>query len=65
MKPSEIKLKIRNSLFDTLSTIDSVLSVTLVGSFIDNKDLSGISDIDTIVVCQSLDKRLFILPHII
>ena len=59
MKPSEIKRNIERSLFGKLREIKGVISVTLVGSFIDRKDLIGISDIDTIVICKSLDKKLF------
>ena len=59
MKPSEIKLNIRKDLFEKLGGIQGVVSVTLVGSFVDREDLAGISDIDTIVICKSLDKKLF------
>ena len=59
MKPSEIKLNIRKDLFAKLGGIQGVVSVTLVGSFVDREDLAGISDIDTIVICKSLDKKLF------
>ena len=59
MKPSEIKLNIRKDLFERLGAIQGVISVTLVGSFVDRKDMAGISDIDTIVICKSLDKKLF------
>ena len=59
MKPSEIKRNIERSLFGKLREIKGVISVTLVGSFIDRKDLIGISDIDTVVICKSLDKKLF------
>ena len=33
--------------------------ITIVGSFIDKNDLSGISDIDVIVICKSLNKKKF------
>tara|TARA_B100000315_G_scaffold51275_1_gene45790 strand:+ start:5637 stop:7097 length:1461 start_codon:yes stop_codon:yes gene_type:complete len=59
VKPSEIKLNIRNDLFEKLGGIQGVISVTIVGSFVNQEDLSGISDIDTIVICSSLDKKLF------
>ena len=59
MKPSAVKLSIQQSLFEKLGKIDRVISITIVGSFINQEDLSGISDIDTIVICSSLDKKLF------
>ena len=33
--------------------------MTLVGSFIDRGDLTGISDIDTIVICDRLTEEVF------
>ena len=59
MKIEKIKEKIRQKLFQTLGKINGVVSVTLVGSFVDKEDLTGISDIDTVVICKSLDKKLF------
>ena len=56
---AQIKKNIKQALFDKLGCIQGVISVTLVGSFVNQRDLSGISDIDTIVVCKSLDKKLF------
>ena len=55
----EIKKKIKTALFDKLIKIDKVISVTIVGSFVDCDDLSGISDIDTIIICDYLDKDIF------
>lgn len=46
-------------IFQRLTAIPGVLSVTLVGSFCDREDLSGISDIDVVVVCESLDRVTF------
>ena len=48
MKPSRIKKKIKHQLFDCLFSLDEIISVTLVGSFVDRDDLSGISDINNI-----------------
>ncbi|MBT7901994.1 MAG: histidine phosphatase family protein [Candidatus Marinimicrobia bacterium] len=56
---AQIKKNIKQALFDKLGCIQGVISVTLVGSFVNQRDLSGISDIDTIVICKSLDKKLF------
>ena len=46
-------------IFQRLTEIPGVLSVTFVGSFCDREELSGISDIDVVVVCESLDRTLF------
>ena len=59
MNAAKIKENIRQELFQKLAEINGVVSVTLVGSFVNQKDLVGISDIDTIVICKSLDKKLF------
>jgi ribonuclease H / adenosylcobalamin/alpha-ribazole phosphatase len=59
LREFEIKQLIRNNIFKGLSSVPEVLSVTLVGSFIDREDLAGISDIDTIVVCDKLNKEVF------
>ena len=57
--PIITKDTIKSFLFDSLIAIDNVISVTIVGSFIDKDDLSGISDIDTIIICNHLDKEIF------
>ena len=54
----EIK-KIKSEIFNKISEIDEIISITIVGSFIDRNDLSGISDIDVIVICKSLNKEQF------
>jgi len=59
MNPEKIKHRIKIQLFEKLREINEIISVTLVGSFINQKDLVGISDIDTIVICNSLNKKLF------
>lgn len=46
-------------IFQRLAAIPGVLSVTFVGSFCDREDLSGISDIDVVVICESLDRSTF------
>jgi len=56
---SKIKQTIKNEIFSRLYSVHGVLSVTLVGSFIDSDDLGGISDIDTIVVCKNLNGVIF------
>jgi ribonuclease H / adenosylcobalamin/alpha-ribazole phosphatase len=52
---SEIKKRIIDTIFSQLSSVCGVLSITIVGSFIDRDDLAGISDIDTIVICEKLN----------
>ena len=59
MKTSDIKINIKKSLFEKLGRIQDVVSVTIVGSFVEREDLTGISDIDTVVICKSLNKKLF------
>ncbi len=46
-------------IFQRLTAIPGVLSVTFVGSFCDREELSGISDIDVVVICESLDREVF------
>ena len=60
MKHSLIKNNIQKSLFNKLKKINGVISITLVGSFVNKNDLSGISDIDTIVICKSLNYKKFL-----
>ena len=55
----EIKKRIEKYLFNNLYSIQGVISVTIVGSFVNQNDLSGISDIDTIVICDNLNKEIF------
>ena len=55
----KIKQKIKDAIFSRLSSVSGVLSITLVGSFIDSDNLAGISDIDTIVVCDKLNDVIF------
>ena len=59
MTDHEVKEHLTQLIFERLSSVAGVLSVTLVGSFVDREDLSGISDIDTIVVCDRLNKKVF------
>ena len=42
----EIKKKLKSKIFDKFLLIDEIISITIVGSFIDKNDLSGISDIE-------------------
>ena len=55
----KIKNSIKSEIFRKIFEVDEIISITLVGSFIDKEDLSGISDIDTVVICNSLNKKIF------
>ena len=66
MRPSDAvallaprKQAFASEIFQRLTAIPGVLSVTFVGSFCDREDLAGISDIDVVVVCESLDRATF------
>ena len=50
---------ISEKLFEALGSVVGVQSISLVGSFCDKQDLSVISDIDTIVVCDNLTEEIF------
>ena len=53
------KQRLQHELVSRLMSIPSVLSVTLVGSFVDREDIYGVSDIYTIVICQKLNESIF------
>ena len=55
----ELEKTASDKLLHVLSNIDGVQSVTIAGSLVDSGDLSSPSDIDTIVVCSKLTKRVF------
>ncbi|MEY4387223.1 MAG: hypothetical protein RLY20_2506 [Verrucomicrobiota bacterium] len=66
MRPSDAaallasrKQPFAREIFQRLAAIPDVLSVTFVGSFCDREDLSGISDIDVVMICESLDRTTF------
>jgi len=66
MRPSDAvallasrKRPFASEIFQRLTAIPGVLSVTFVGSFCDRQELSGISDIDVVVICESLDRTTF------
>ncbi len=50
---------ISDKLFEVITDIQGVLSVTIVGSFCDHDDLSTISDIDTVVICKELTQEIY------
>ena len=55
----EIKKNIKSEIFNKIFEIDEIISITIVGSFIDKDDLSGISDIDIVVICNTLNEKIF------
>ena len=58
-KVSKIKKKIKSEILNKFYEINEIISITIVGSFIDKDDLSGISDIDVIIICNTLNKKIF------
>ena len=54
-----VKRALAEKIFNSLLTIQGVVSVTFVGSFYDRQDVSGISDIDVIVIFDTLSRLLF------
>ena len=59
MNEKLVRQRLKKTIFKNLTSIANVLSVTLVGSFAESKDLSGISDIDTVVICNHLTEDVF------
>ena len=50
------KKALTKEILHRLYELESILSVTIVGSYVDQKSLSSFSDIDTIVICKKLSK---------
>ena len=59
MNEKLVRQRLKKTIFKNLTSIANVLSVTFVGSFAESKDLSGISDIDTVVICDHLTEDVF------
>ncbi len=59
IKQKQLKEAIQREIFNKLKDIKDILSITLVGSFVDKTNLNGIRDIDTIVICKNLDDNIF------
>ena len=59
MKENEIKKNLRETISNCISSVSGVISLTFVGSFVDKEGLTGISDIDTIVICNELNEDIF------
>lgn len=54
-----VKRALAEVIIDALTDVAGICSVTFVGSFVDREDLSGISDIDTVVVFDQLTTARF------
>ncbi len=54
-----LKVEFGSALMHALQAVRHVRSITLTGSFVDHTDLSGISDIDTIVIVERLTTAKF------
>ena len=52
---SRIKNKIKDEILQVISDKEYIISTTIVGSFITSNDLSGISDIDVIIILDKLN----------
>ena len=48
-----------NKILNNLYKFDKIISVTIVGSFIKNYNISNIGDLDVVVVCNKLSKNVF------
>ena len=59
MREKEVKKNLQKAILSRLSSVPGVSSVTLVGSFNDRDDMTGISDIDTIVICDRLNLEIY------
>jgi len=53
------KWALAEGIFNSLFSLNGIISVTFVGSFCDRQDVLGISDIDVIVICENLTKTIF------
>lgn len=54
-----IKNDLKKKILGSLINLDFVVSATIVGSFLEKKDINAISDIDIIVIVDKLYKRKF------
>ncbi len=55
----EIRTLTTQTLYNKLSIIDGVCSITLVGSFTNSESIDSISDIDVIVIVDTLNENIF------
>ena len=57
-KKKSLGKKFGNNLINQLYKIDDVISVTIVGSFTKTYDLNKIGDLDVVVVCKKITKKI-------
>ena len=48
------------SILNNVTKNKEVISATIVGSYTDKKDLDKIGDIDVVIICKKLNKKLII-----
>ena len=51
-------MKIGNKILNKLIKNKEIISANIVGSYIEKKDLDKIGDIDVVVVCKKLSKKI-------
>jgi ribonuclease H / adenosylcobalamin/alpha-ribazole phosphatase len=56
---STAKRLLAAKVFDSLMAVQDIISVTFVGSFYDRDDMSGISDVDVVVIGETLLQPFF------
>jgi len=55
----KIKERIKKAIIKIIESKKYIVSTTIVGSFVDSKGLSGISDIDVVIIVDKLTKNIF------
>ena len=52
-------MKIGESIINELIKEKEVISVSIVGSYTENKNIEKIGDLDIVVICKKLSKKIF------
>ena len=52
-------MKIGQSIINELIKEKDVISVSIVGSYTENKSIEEIGDLDVVVICNKLSKKIF------
>ena len=53
-------MKIGEAIINELIKEKDVISASIVGSYSENKDIKKIGDIDVVVICKKLTKKVFL-----
>ena len=53
-------MKIGESIINELIKEKDVISVSIVGSYTENKNIEKIGDLDIVVICKKLSKKIFL-----